>query len=178
MPDAENLLPSSRKRAVRQLYTLRRTSVAALLLAGVVAVHGLFLLPAYLTLAHDVREQETALALSDARPSERTLRIRQVAGDAAYLAELGTQAKAAPSISAIAEAPHAGVSIRSVSFMPGEEGSRIEVAGVAATREALRAYEAALESLPQVTSVEVPVGAYAAERDIAFSLTVSGPLSP
>ena len=173
MPDVPNLLPANRARAVRQLYWLRRATVAALLLAGVAFLHGIFLVPAYFALAEGARERG-----GEEGRSENALRAERIKDDAAYLALLEGRAKAAPSLASLLEAPSAGVRVARAAFLHDGSGARVEIAGTAATREDLRAYERALESLPSVSSVEVPVGAYAEERDIAFSLTVSGPLLP
>ena len=77
--------------------------------------------------------------------------------------------------------PHAGITLTNISITPpavaGGAGKLI-ISGEAATREALRAYDLALSSLPFVSNVDLPISAYAQTSNILFSMTLTGTLTP
>jgi len=49
---------------------------------------------------------------------------------------------------------------------------------VADNRETLRQYLGVLDALPQVAKAELPISAYAKEKDIGFTITLTGTLEP
>jgi hypothetical protein len=174
-----NLLPRERERSLRQVYFLRFATASVLMAAGLVVVHGAFLLPSYLYLKDLARERKGALAaLAGSEEQEVSSRVKSLAEDSAYLARLASVPKASASVSAIIALPRPGIVLTGFSFAPSKDGADMRVSGSASTREALRAYEQALKSAPFIAGVELPISAYAKERDIEFTIALSGPLLP
>ena len=182
MHNLTNLLPEERAAELRGLYFIRLGVVAALLLAGVAIVHAVLLLPSYLlanSLEHE-RSQALAALASSARTdeSEPSARAFRLAGDASYLARLGSLPKSSTAVAAIAALPHDGIRLVGFAFMPTDTGASMNLVGTADTRDALRRYEALVASAPFVESVDLPISAYAKETDIDFTMTLKGPFLP
>lgn len=183
-PNLTNLLPEERVRALRQLYFLRLAVVGVLLLSVVAIAHGVFLLPSYLYLRDTVEERKAELAqlsttLAGTQEQEVSARVATLARDATRLAELGTTPKASAAVAAVIGLPREGIRLIGFSFAdePGD-GAKMTVSGVAASREDLRAYEQALSNAPYVAAADLPISAYAKERDIEFTITLTGSLTP
>lgn len=183
-PELTNLLPEERIRALRQLYFLRLTVVSLIVLSGVAVVHGVMLLPSYLYLRNQVAEREASLArltttLAGSEEQEIGMRVAALAADSAHLARLSSVPKASAAVSAIIALPRQGIRLTGFSFAPeAEGGATMAVSGVASTREALRRFEQKLAEEPYVTKADLPISAYAKENDIAFTITLTGPLMP
>ncbi|GIW68323.1 MAG: hypothetical protein KatS3mg099_271 [Candidatus Parcubacteria bacterium] len=67
-----------------------------------------------------------------------------------------------------------GVHLERVALQPATQGSgglQGSIAGTAATRESLRAFEEALRALPGMREVRVPLDAYASRTDLEFTLS-------
>ena len=182
-PELTNLLPKERSHALRQLYFLRLAAVSLVVLAGVLIVHGVLLLPSYLYLRSQVEEREASLArltasLAGSEEQEISMRVAALAADSSHLARLSSVPKASAAVSAIIALPRPGIRLTGFSFAPEDEGAVMTVSGVASTREMLRRFEQSLASEPYVTAADLPISAYAKESDIAFTITLSGPLMP
>jgi len=181
-PRLINLLPEDRARALRRDYFLRLAVVATLLLALVIIIHGVLLLPSYLALSQ-MRDAETAqLAragenLDSSGSGETDTELATLAGEASELSSLAKAPSASAAVRALLAVPRPGIRITSITFTPAASTAAdgtMTVSGVAATREALRAYDLALSSLPSVTSADLPISVYAEEADISFTITLSG----
>lgn len=178
-----NLLPKERERTLRRVYFLRLGVVAISMLAGVVVVHGVLLFPSYLFLQDLVRERTEALAaitaaLAGTEEQQVSARVTSLAEDASYLARLEKTPKISAAVSALIALPRAGIALTGFSFAPSQTGATMNLSGVASTREALRSYEETLRTAPFITGVDLPISAYAKERDIEFTVTLVGPFLP
>lgn len=179
-----DLLPDARRRALQRAYFLRLATVAVLALAAVVVINAVLLLPSYLALKLRMDERTARLAAVEAGldgEGDRSVRgrIEGLGREAAYFAELASAPKASRAVAAILGIDRTGIALESFSFEPlPEGGARMALSGVASTRETLRAFEARLRGLPYVGSVDLPIGAYASERDIEFSIALTGPFLP
>lgn len=182
-PELTNLLPKERTSALRQLYFLRLAVVSLIVLAGVLIVHGVLLLPSYLYLRNQVAEREDSLtrlttSLAGTEEQAISMRVAALAADSAHLARLTSVPKASAAVSAIIALPRPGIRLTGFSFAPETDGAVMTVSGIASTRETLRRFEQSLASAPYVTKADLPISAYAKENDIAFTITLSGPLMP
>lgn len=178
-----NLLPEERMRSLRRLYFIRLAVVAVVLLSGVILVHGVLLLPSYLYLRNQVGERAASLValtttLAGSEEKEISSRVAALGEDSAHLARLSSVPKASAAIRAITALPRSGIRLTGFSFAPnpGAE-TMMSVSGVATTREALRTFEQSLANQPFITSVDLPISAYAKERDISFTISLTGPLA-
>lgn len=175
-----NLLPEERIRSLRRVYFFRLGVVAVLLLSGVTIVHGVLLLPSYMYLRNEVEERAASLValtttLAGSEEKEISTRVAVLAEDSAHLARLASVPKASAAIRKITALPRPGIRLTGFSFVPKEgTESTMSVSGVATTREALRTFEQSLADQPFITSADLPISAYAKERDISFTITLTG----
>lgn len=184
MPERTNLLPPERALEARREYRLRLSGAAALGSAAVIAMHAVLLFPSYLYLSEEVKTRAAHLeSLEAARASseERDLgeRLDTVRAEAErMLAALGTPTGSAV-IDSVLSVPRSGVRITGIALAFPDSGVReARITGSASTRDALRQYRDALAALPSVERAELPLSVYAQERDLAFSITLSGTLAP
>lgn len=113
---------------------------------------------------------------------EKTIRARVTTLEtrAQELQQTAQGSTASSVVRAVIAVPHPGIHIDHLSFTrkgEGQEATMI-VAGVAASREVLRAYSGTLSLLPYVTKADLPISSFAKEADIPFSITLTGPLTP
>lgn len=183
--DMINLLPPSRSRAFRRNYFIRLTTVGFVLLTVLVIIHGILLLPSYLYASAEVRAETTELAAtsatSDATTSSAEAELSALKNDATYLSRLGTAPSASGAVRAVLSVPHPGITLVDITYTPPASGNpasgKIVLAGMAATREELRAYDLALTGSSFIAGVDLPISAYAEDTNISFSMTVTGTLT-
>ncbi len=180
-----NLLPQERYRGIRRLYFIRLGVVALLALAGVLLVHGVLLLPSYLYLDQQVRDREQTLSalsakLAGTEEQQVTARVNALADDANYLNRLASTTTASNAIRALIMLPRPGIQILGFSYTPPKKGgdASLILSGVADSRENLRRYEQLLASQPYIGGTNLPISAYAKEKNINFSITLTGTLVP
>jgi hypothetical protein len=181
-----NLLPRSAVRAFRREYFVRLVTVGLLLMTVVTVIHGVLLIPAYLYAhAQVTREQQelASMAASASSVEERDInsRIAAVKSDITYLGRLGTQPAASTAVKALLSVPHPGITLRGFTFdapTAAKEPAKMAVIGTASTRDSLRSYTESLGNLPYVTKADLPISAYAQEKDIPFTITLTGTLRP
>jgi hypothetical protein len=180
-----NLLPPDRLRAFRRGYFLRVATVALLLGTLLVVIHGVFLLPSYLYASSEITARERAASGEGAEApttASAAATLAALKSDATYLNRLTTAPSASAALRAVLSVPRPGVSLQSFTYTPPAPGNgasaKMLITGTASTREALRAYDLALTGAAFVSSVDLPVSAYAKEADIAFTLTLAGTLAP
>lgn len=181
-----NLLPHDRARALRRGYFLRLATVTFLVLSGIVIVHGLLLMPTYLystERAKSAKVQLAGLADSVGSAEEELAKSRSNALRSAVTRTAGLESSisASAAIRAVLAVPRPGITLTGFAVTaPQSEGepARMRVSGTAITRDALRSYTGALGTRPFVTTADLPISAYARERDIPFTITLSGTLLP
>lgn len=178
-----NLLPEERERALRREYRFRLGTLAALILTLAIAIHAALLLPSYLYLADAVDLQDAHLSgiaadLASSEEASMNARLAALDADAGRLLTLSSSTSATGVIKAILAVPHLGITLTGFSYSAPAPSGRLTLTGSAATRESLRQFAAALAALPYVTKADLPLSAYAKESDIAFTITLTGPLAP
>ncbi|MEK9184254.1 MAG: hypothetical protein AAB892_00820 [Patescibacteria group bacterium] len=180
-----NLLPRDRKHGLVRDYIFRIVVVAICLLAALIVVHGALLLPSYIYVVQQASsraEQLATLQIAASATSEQELkgRVDALKTKATQLKVLGTQATAAGAIKAVLAVPRTGINIHGFTFTPSVTlgANRMTLVGVAVNRDALRQYVQILGTLPFVAKAELPISSYAKERDIAFTVTLTGTLLP
>lgn len=180
-----NLLPPERLRAWKRDYFVRLATVCVLALTVVVVGSGALLVPAYLYLGEQTEARQAYVKtldkeLADAKEKGTSQRLTALTEGATYLARLATTTTATGAFRGVLAAPRTGVTLTGFTYTSPTQGTngRMDLKGQATTREALRAYTEALSALPFVSNVELPISAYAKERDIPFTITLTGTLRP
>lgn len=180
-----NLLPPERLRRLKHLYFLRLATVGMLVLSGVAIVHGVLLLPSYLYVHQEVNEKQAELtsltaSLENAEEKEVSARVKELSEDSAYLGRLASTPAGSTAIRALLDVPRAGIVLYGFTYSApaAKKPASMTVSGRAASRESLRSFEEALSKEPYITSTDLPISAYAKERDIDFTITLTGSLMP
>lgn len=180
-----NLLPEMRKDALTRMYLLRLAVVGILTLFGVLLVHAVGMLPSFLHIQQLQAVYEADLAgLGEklAGLEEKTIRARvtTLEARAQELQKTIDGSTASRLLRAVTAVPHLGIKIDHLSFTrgKGDQTPSMIIAGVATSRESLRAYSTTLSLLPYVTKADLPISSFAKETDIPFSITLTGPLTP
>lgn len=180
-----NLLSPERTRAFSQGYFYRLGTVVALGFALMLVLHAMMLAPAYFTLAEAKANEATLLAavnerLSSAGDKAITERLAALGKQSEHLVRLSGVPSATATMRAALLLPRSGITLTGLSFTPpaGKTGGQLRLTGTAVSRDALRSYQSTLGTLPTVTSVDLPISAYAKESDIPFTITLTGSFSP
>lgn len=178
--DLTNLLPEERHRVLRREYFWRLAVVAAVLAITLIGSAAVLLAPTYLYLSNEVRvrtmrvaDMSSALASSD----EEVLlgRLNSLTVDTETLAQLGTTPSVSRIVSDVLAVPRPGVTLSQITYTPAAEkkSATMVVSGIAATRDALRNYQIALQGSPFAQSADLPVSAYAKDSNISFGITIA-----
>lgn len=175
-----NLLPPERVRSLARNYLLRISVVAVVLVTILALSAGVLLIPTYVLLAASASSKEAQLArieatFSSADEAALSARLAVLSSNAAKLIALSN----VPSLSSIMRAMLAisrpGIALSGFSYAPpaGKNPATLAISGSAATRDALRNYQLALQGAPFARSAVLPVSAYAKDADIDFTITVT-----
>lgn len=181
MPDKfTNLLPPERDRLLSRAYALRVLVVAAAMVTVLTLAAAALLAPTYVYLTSSEQAKKVQLANIESKVSP--------ADDITLSARLATLSANTTALLALSAAPSASILIRDTlaiahpriilsgfSYAPpaAKKPGTLTVSGSAATRDALRDYQLALQEVPFISSAALPVSAYAKDTDIAFTITLT-----
>ncbi len=175
-----NLLPPERMQHLLRAYHVRLAVVGLLFGTSLIAVAALLLLPAYRFATDSLQAQRVLLesreaAATTAQP-DLTERLEALEHNEKLLLALRGVPSASATIRQTLEVPHVGVRVVSISYTPPTEKQTsiaLIVSGIATSRDALQAYERAFKAAPFVTSVNLPLSAYAKDTAIPFAITIT-----
>lgn len=180
-----NLLPLERRTRLKQEYLLRLGTLIALSLVVVLVIHGILLAPSYLYLKSQAavyrdRLAELSLARAASGYADLASRIATLSGNANRLIDLSRVPSGADAIRSILALPRTGISLSSFTFTPGsgDVDGRMTLMGVATTREVLRNFDLSLNGVEFVKATDLPLSAYATERDIPFTIALTLDFTP
>ena len=178
-----NLLPQERTAALASSYYLRLGTFIALAIAGLVLVNSVLLAPTFVYLFEETELRNAELsALSEERAAagyeDLAARVQALSSRASALLALSTVPKGTDAVRAILDLPSPGITLYSFAFSSAKDGGSMALMGTAATRESLRDFDSALGSLSFVKATDLPLSAYAKERDIPFSITLTLTTAP
>jgi hypothetical protein len=178
-----NLLPPMRRRALRYDYFIRLSVIGMILLTSLLLASSVLLLPTYVFLIESARAEKTHLASIESTSSSfdeaaLSAQLAALSKSAATLSALAGARSVSATMSAFLAISRPGITLSGFVYSPptGKNPSTLAISGIAATREALRSYQLALEGAPLARSANLPVSAYAKDTDITFTITVT--LSP
>ena len=178
--DPPNLLPEDRVRAFRRGYLFRLGTVAELLLTAGIVVSGTLLIPTHVFLQNQIslhQQKLVQLSLTNASADEKDFesRLATLSTNAARIQELNQTRSESSVLASVLALAHPGVQLRGFTFTPltTKAPATVVVSGTADTRDDLRQYQLILQEAPFVTAANLPVSAYAKDKDIDFSITLS-----
>ncbi len=172
-----NLLPHEARKLLIKEYWLRVTTLWAFLgTAALVGISALFL-PSYLLIESEKRAFEAAHVIS----SETRETIADIEAEVTAANGLATELKGrmtrgtiTESVRAVFEAVPSGVVVSSYVTSRTALGiESIRVQGVATSREALIAFQQALEAQEAFTDAEVPIDDFVKGSDLSFEIHIS-----
>ncbi len=184
--DLTNFLPEDKKRAFRQLYLARVMTALVSMLLVVLFAHIALMFPTYLYVRqeYDVKAKrlaDIADTTEKSKQEEVSKRITSLHANLERLHGFLAQPHSMPMIKSILAISGKGIHITSISSSSGEPQATafsMRITGVADTREQLRAYQLSLSALPFVSSADLPLSAFAKEKDIPFSIAITGTTTP
>lgn len=175
-----NLLPLKRQRVLSRDYLLRLSVVVAIFVCALTFISALLLLPTYVFLTESASTKEKRLAavnsaLATTDEKELSARLATLTKDATILTVLADAPSVNDGIRSALSIPRPGVTLSGFAYAPTKENNSrtLSLSGVAATRDALRSYQLALESAPSILLATLPVSAYAKDVNIAFTIVVT-----
>lgn len=178
--DLTNLLPGERHRTLRREYFWRLIVVAAVLGIVLIASATILLLPTYLYVSNEVHSRTERLAtvssaLASSDEAELLGRLDALSQDTATLSKLGTLPSASAVVSEVLAISRPGITLSSIAYTPkaGNTAASMVISGMAATRDALRNYQLALQGTSFAQGVDLPVSAYAKDSNISFGITIT-----
>lgn len=176
------LLPSEEQKIVRREYRARVYIIFLYFLFAASLCASVVLLPAYVTAR--IRKQRIAkdialIEASDGRLDGEIKEAQKILKEtSAKMALLETRVSGHPvvgAVSALFQAGSPGIVFTDISYTNrGSEGGAFTVSGIAATREELIALVKRLEREAAFTSVRLPVGNLALDKNSEFSITITG----
>ena len=180
-----NLLPYERVRAARRSYFVRLAGLTLWIAALLLAIHALLNVPTYFYLrSQEVNRQAALTDLSQkiSTQQDQTINkeLKALNSKAVFLAALSKKPLASEAVRLILGVRRQGVTLTSISYAAttAEKSSAMIVTGTAQTREALRAYQLALQGAPFVSAVNLPVNTYTKDTNISFTMTLAGSFTP
>jgi hypothetical protein len=141
---------------------------------------GVFLMPAYVYLHAETTERMVHLAaieagLKSGEDAALEARITALSKNADLLASLADAPSAISVIRAALDVSRPGISLTGLNASPaqGAKSGTLLLAGIADTRDQLRAYQLALLAEPFVKIADLPISVYAKDSDISFVITIT-----
>jgi Tfp pilus assembly protein PilN len=149
-----------------------------------IVIHGILLVPTYTYLEEQVqsRTQQLATLTSQSTASNEGSSVKKLAAlqaNAAYLDRFASTPSASAVIQLILSVPHPGISLIGFTYTPASSSGTATtrtatIQGIATSRDTLRSYDLALQSMAGITTADLPISAYAQESDINFTINLSG----
>lgn len=181
-----NLLPLERQKTLRHYYFIRVGVVGTLLFVALLGAASVLLLPTYVLLSQTEASKQAILhsaatALSSSDEQSLSARLLALTENAKMLASLGASASVSTRFATLLAAPRVGITISGLTYIAGtgQKGSAkpipatMTIVGTSATRDTLRNYQLALQSVPFVAAAVLPVSAYAQSTDIPFTISLT-----
>lgn len=183
MDELTNLLPLDRQKTLRRWYFMREFVVATILVTLLIGTAAILLLPTYVYLTKSADEKQARLIatgnlVSSADQKELTKRLGALTSNAKILAELKDAYGVGHLITDVLAVARLGVILEGFTYAPAttapkKAAATLAVSGKAATRDALRTYQLALQGLPFIAAAVLPVSAYAQSIDIPFTIALT-----
>lgn len=174
-----NLLPFSRQRALIREYRFRLGVTFVALFSMLILAATILLIPTYVFLSSSASTKTIHLVdiKSTHSPDEIVLskRLDALSRDAATILSISNGPSASKIVNSALSVSRPGIMLSAFGYAlgSGKNKSTLTISGSAATREALRGYQLALQGMPFALAASLPVSAYAKDTNIDFTITVT-----
>ncbi len=175
-----NLLPPAEKEELRQGLKVRSLIVSSFLVAATFLVGLILLLPSYFlargNLAKTGEESQLLYVKNDDAANLLDL-PQEINSKLEFLRSHAQERLVSDSLYEILQFSSRGITLDSVIFsrnqvQSGENNDIFALSGIAADRETLVAFSAALKASGLFAAVDVPVSSLAKDRDLPFTLNI------
>ena len=178
-----NLISEDRIRFFKRRYYLRLLTVLISIGAILLVFQGILLLPTYLYAREsaDALQKEIALFVAtNGREEAQSVseRIASLEDKAQSIKSVLTTPSVSALLRSVLAVPQGGIEVSRFSISGSGSERRMTISGLAADRESLRDFHASLQALSFVEHADLPLGAYALDSEIPFTITLTGPLTP
>ena len=171
-----NLLPESEQKKLAREYAARVGIVLAAFLSGVLLLGILFLIPAYLSARAAYDAAMTRLGALDQAAVAKQIETARRANDLDQkltLLKVPSKLSAATVLEKLTAKRTLGISITNISYDRRSMGTKLDVQGVSASREALIGFVKNLKSEQAFAEVYSPVSNLVKDRDINFTISIA-----
>ena len=170
----QNLLSKYHKKRLKEEYYLRFSTVASLLLAVAVGIGVVALIPAYASVASDLRASKAEYDLRKEMERDNEQSVAEVQKTKRILELLEAEyekEKVTATIDDVFALRPEGITIVGFTYTRSANNATLE--GVAATRDLVAPFARSLESGTRYTNVPVPISDLAQNTDVVFRLDMS-----
>ncbi len=176
-----NLIPSEAQSLVRREYLMRVYTVWALLFAGAILVGATLLIPTFVLFSKQVLIDEDIKienATTDADYTKTVEELKRATMLADRLSTVGSTVLASDIVAHVEGARSEHVSLENLSITYEKKVSRIEVRGIAETREALSLFLETIKRDAFFLDAQVPVSDLARDTKLPFTATLTLRMTP
>ncbi len=174
-----NLLPPERLQELVSSYYARLAVAGLVLVTGVVIASGALLFASHVYLRDTLAVKEASLGHSgeEATAEQSLLKARTatLASRARFLASVAQGRSTSALLRDVLAVPRSGITLVGFNYTPaaGSKPGTLLLSGTARSRDELHGYQLALMAEPFAATVDLPVGAYAKDTNISFTLSMS-----
>lgn len=174
-----NLLPQPEQMAIKKEYKYRRAVVAVLMFVCAVAVSAGFLLPSLILSNIKLKtigsEAEKARIANEqkVKNSASAVTLKETESKLALLSAAGVGGSVVSVVDLITKDKSPNIRIKDISYEGGESG-KIVISGLSKDRESLTNFLHQMQAISIFKLVDLPVSNFAKDKDISFSMQISG----
>lgn len=176
-----NLLPQIDQSAIKKEYKNRRVIVALLVLVGTIVVSAGFLLPSLILSNVKLKTISSAAEKARIANEEQTkdnassALLKSTEDKLALLKTKDAESPVTSVIDLITKNKSANIRIKEISYEHKDDGSgHVVLAGLSKDRESLTDFLHQMQAVSFFKTVDLPVSNFAKDKDINFSMQISG----
>ncbi|HZS43189.1 MAG TPA: hypothetical protein VFA52_03160 [Candidatus Paceibacterota bacterium] len=173
-----HLLPEEEKKLLKREYFYRLLFVILCFIFAIEVIASAFLLPSYLLSYRkvaDLNDQSAGIKTDIATKTDPNLAkfLTSLKGNLSALKIDNKTGNSSFYIKEITDKKTSGITVNQFFVNYGAEGSTILIKGNANKRDDLTQFYHSLQTIKDFTKVELPISAFAADRDIDFTMTLT-----
>lgn len=174
-----NLLPQSEQLTIQKEYKYRRAVVFVLMFVGAVLMSAGFLLPSLIlsnikleTIGSEAKKARVENE-EQSKVNSSTVVLKETEEKLALLKSDDEERSVVSAISLITKNKSPNIRIKEISYESGEMG-RIVITGISKDRQSLTDFLNQMQTIAVFKSVDLPVSNFAKDKDINFSMQITG----
>lgn len=172
-----NLIPPEGHKKARREYLARVVSALNLLFGGVALCLAVALFPTYILISTQTNVLSVEMGEDATSATARTdaeNEVKRIQKVTTQLRNASSTHKATALISQVELFAPKEIIFKNIGVDNGKGGAgKLQIQGIAPTREALAGFKSKLESSDLFSKVEIPIADLARDKDLPFSLTIT-----